>query len=120
MYNQASRDHDRDGILSRIEYGPDFNVAALDTDGDKIPDFRDVDDDGDGVLTIVETKKPLPLLLGQGTSLNYPYDPIPDNPATPQNESEPKGIPSASGDGTSPTRLRRHLDKNSKPPFIVY
>jgi FKBP-type peptidyl-prolyl cis-trans isomerase len=120
LYNQMSRDHDRDGILSRIEYGPDFNVAALDTDGDKISNYRDVDDDGDGVLTIVETKKPLPLSSGQGTSLNYPYDPITDNPATPENESEPKGIPSASGDGITPTRLRRHLDKNSKPPFIVY
>jgi hypothetical protein len=120
LFNQRSRDHDRDGILSRIEYGPDFNAAALDTDGDKILDYRDVDDDGDGVLTIVETKKPLPLSVGQGTSLNYPYNPIADNPATPENESEPKGIPSASGDGVTPTRLRRHLDKNSKPPFIVY
>lgn len=121
LYNQRYRDHDRDRILSKIEYGADFNAKALDTDGDGLPDYLDVDDDGDGVLTKVELKKPLPILAGQGTSLYYPYDPIADDPTTPSiNESEPKGIPSASGDGITPSRLRRHLDKNCKPPFLVY
>jgi hypothetical protein len=115
LHSQKSRDHDRDQILSRIEYGPNFNLDALDTDGDKVPDYRDVDDDGDGVLTKVEIKKPTPFL---GSSLYYPFDPVADDPSTPSvNELEPKGIPSASGDGISPTRLRRHLDKATKPPY---
>ena len=121
LYNQRYRDHDRDGILSKDEYGPDFNLKAIDTDGDGIPDYLDVDDDGDGFLTIFEIKKPLPLQPGQGTSLNYPYNPIADDPSTPSiDESEPKGIPDASGDGTTPTRVRRHLDKNAKPPYTTY
>ena len=72
-------------------------------------------------LTKVEIKKPLPLLPGQGITLNYPFDPIVDNPSTPLvDETEPKGIPSDSGDGVTPTRKRRHLDKTSKPPFTTY
>jgi hypothetical protein len=118
LYLQRARDHDGDQILSRIEYGLDFNEDALDTDGDKIPDYRDVDDDGDGALTKVEIKKPTPFL---GSSLYYPFDPVVDNPFTTLvDETEPKGIPNASGDGVSSTRLRRHLDKTSKPPFTTY
>ena len=51
MFNLQYRDHDRDGILSKYEYGPDFNAEANDTDEDGIPDYIDVDDDGDGHLT---------------------------------------------------------------------
>ncbi|HBD26869.1 FKBP-type peptidylprolyl isomerase [Flavobacterium sp.] len=126
LHNLRRRDHDRDGILSMYEYGDPldtdrFNKDAIDTDEDERPDYLDVDDDGDGVLTKVEIKKPLPLLPGQGTSLNYPFDPIADDPTTTLvDETEPKGIPSDSGDGTTPTRIRRHLDKTSKPPFTTY
>lgn len=121
LYNQRYRDHDLDQILSKDEYGADFNAEAVDTDGDGIPDYIDVDDDGDGFLTKYEIKKPIPLLTGQGTSLYYPFNPIADDPATTTiDETEPKGIPSASGDGTTPTRLRRHLDKTAKPPFTTY
>lgn len=118
LYSQRTRDHDRDQIPSRFEYGPNFNETALDTDGDKLPDYRDVDDDADGVLTKVEIKKPTPFL---GSNLYYPFDPVADDPSTPfVNELEPKGIPNASGDGTSPARLRRHLDKTTKPPYTIY
>ena len=43
-------DHDQDGIPS-IEEGFETN---LDTDGDGIPDYLDIDDDGDNVITSVE------------------------------------------------------------------
>ncbi len=120
LYNLRFRDHDQDGILSKYEYG-DFDGIPTDTDGDGIPDYLDVDDDGDGYLTKFEIKKPLPLQAGQGSSLSYPFDPVLDDPLTPTvDESEPKGIPDASGDGTTPTRLRRHLDKNAKPPYTTY
>jgi hypothetical protein len=121
LYNLDFRDHDKDGVLSKYEYGADFNAEANDTDGDDIPDYIDVDDDGDGFMTKFEIKKPVPLLVGQGTSLYYPFNPIADDPSTPLvDESEPKGIPDASGDGTTSTRLRRHLDKTVKPPYNTY
>lgn len=51
LHNLRYKDHDRDNILSKDEYGVDFNNKALDTDGDGYPDFLDPDDDGDGILT---------------------------------------------------------------------
>jgi FKBP-type peptidyl-prolyl cis-trans isomerase FkpA len=113
-------DHDYDGIDSKDE-GFDLITGQstnLDTDGDGRLNYLDQDDDGDSYLTKFEIKKPTPFL---GTSLYYPFSPIADNPATPTiDESEPKGIPSASGDGVTTTRLRRHLDRNSHPPFTTY
>jgi FKBP-type peptidyl-prolyl cis-trans isomerase FkpA len=139
LYKQHARDHDQDRILSKYEYGQpeldgvvdhvngkiNYNKTALDTDDDGIPDYLDIDDDGDGFLTKFEIKKPVPLLPNQGTSLYYPFHPITDNPTTSQNEEEPKGIPSkellnGSPDGATLSRLRRHLDKTSKPPFTIY
>jgi FKBP-type peptidyl-prolyl cis-trans isomerase FkpA len=108
LYLQRSRDHDLDQILSRIEYGPDFNADALDTDGDKIPNYRDVDDDADGVLTKVEIAFTY-MDSGILKTKYYPYNGAAvDNPATPYDER--KGIPSCSNDFTLPTRLRKHLD----------
>ncbi len=117
------RDHDGDKVLSKYEdVNKDGDFTNDDTDGDGRPNYKDQDDDGDDVLTRFEIRKPLPLLPGQGTSLYYPYDPIADDPATVEDETEPKGIPNAAGDGvtTSPDRLRRHLDKNAKPPYPTY
>lgn len=51
LHSLRYKDHDRDNILSKDEYGTDFNSKALDTDGDGYPDFLDPDDDGDGILT---------------------------------------------------------------------
>ena len=114
--NYADTDYDR--IDSKDEgYNPLTNTYTQDTDGDGRLDYIDQDDDGDGFLTKYEIKKPTPFL---GNSLYYPFDVIADNPATTINESEPKGIPSSSGDGVTTTRVRRHLDKNSRPPFTTY
>lgn len=116
------QDHDRDRILSKDE---DLNGDGFftndDSDGDGIQNFQDIDDDADGAFTRDEIRKPTPLMAGQGTSAYYPFNPVVDNPSTTLiNESEPKGIPDASGNGTLLTRTRRHLDKNAKPPYTTY
>jgi FKBP-type peptidyl-prolyl cis-trans isomerase FkpA len=112
-------DHDYDRIDSKDEgFDPITGQSTkLDTDGDGRLDYLDQDDDGDSYLTKFEIKKPTPFL---GTSLYYPFSPIVDDITTPIDETEPKGIPSASGDSNTTTRLRRHLDKNSHPPFTIY
>ncbi|MCJ7759098.1 MAG: hypothetical protein MUP24_13250, partial [Gillisia sp.] len=46
-------DHDKDGILS-VDEGMDETNDGRDTDGDGIPDYLDIDDDGDNVKTSVE------------------------------------------------------------------
>lgn len=52
LYDQRYKDHDRDRILSKDEYGVvDFNEEPIDTDGDELPDYLDPDDDNDGILT---------------------------------------------------------------------
>jgi len=51
-------DHDMDGVFSYLEdINNDGNNFNDDTDGDGIPDFLDVDDDGDGVLTKDEIER---------------------------------------------------------------
>lgn len=113
-----------------------------DTDGDGIADFVDFDDDGDGFTTRFEITKPagqvgMGTLDGQsyyfGVRLYYPWEPLVDNPNTPNtDETEPRGIPrrptgaladpskaeSSTNvkaylpeDYTDPLRLRIHLDK---------
>lgn len=115
------RDQDRDKILSKDEVDPNVinqNPLDYDSDGDGYANMYDSDDDNDYYLTKNEIKKPTPFL---GTSLYYPFNLILDNPLTTGvDESEPKGIPDASGDGVSSGRLRRHLDPNSHPPFTTY
>jgi FKBP-type peptidyl-prolyl cis-trans isomerase FkpA len=137
LYNLKENDHDDDGVLSKYEdLNNDNNYYNDDTDGDKIPNFLDVDDDGDGYLTKSEIKKPTPLLITDGPSSYFPYNPftVLDDPATTEDESlksEPKGIPrkftgpnNSSGlptplpsDYTDVNRLRRHLDPTAKPPY---
>ncbi len=64
------RDHDRDGIPSRFEdINGDGDFYNDDTDGDGIPDFLDVDDDGDSFLTKYEILDP--------DGNRYPFDDIP-------------------------------------------
>lgn len=112
-------DSDYDRIDSKDEdINGDGDPTNDDTDGDGRPNYLDQDDDGDSSLTKDEIRKPTPFL---GTSTYYPLDPILDDPATTTiDETEPKGIPDASGNGVLTTRLRRHLDPNSKPPFTTY
>jgi hypothetical protein len=116
LISQKHRDHDNDRVLSVFEYY-DTNGNVLDTDGDGVPNYLDIDDDGDGFLTKQEIRKPTPILISDGPSLYYPFNAfvVVDNPLTPEDESlnsEPKGIPSCSGDFTTPTRIRKHLDPN--------
>ena len=45
-------DHDNDGVLSYLEdINEDGDVKNDDSDEDSIPDYLDIDDDGDGILT---------------------------------------------------------------------
>lgn len=55
LINQRHRDQDQDKILSIYEYY-DENGNIMDTDGDRVPDYLDTDDDGDGFLTKAEIR----------------------------------------------------------------
>jgi len=79
LYEIQRVDNDGDGVFS---YQEDLNndgyvrvleegvVNPDDTDGDEVPDFLDVDDDADFIMTKTEIKNPL-------TGIAYPYDQIP-------------------------------------------
>lgn len=137
------KDHDRDGVLSKDEADPNPTVpnpklVDYDSDGDGIANMFDVDDDGDNVLTKNELKYTYTVDNIKYTRY-YPYNGADtDNLSTPWDER--KGIPRAftgplmpviippsttpvmlrspgPGDFTDPSRLRRHLDRNAKPPF---
>jgi len=133
LYNIERLDQDNDGVFSYQEdlnndgYVYDFRSLgnyptppedairyADDTDKDFVPDFLDVDDDGDNYTTRLEITKPAG--TNSGLSLYFPFDPIVDNPLTTAVETETKGIPSYDGtkvekfDYTTPGRLRIHLD----------
>jgi FKBP-type peptidyl-prolyl cis-trans isomerase FkpA len=65
------RDHDRDGIKSYHEdRNGDGDYYNDDTDGDGVPDFLDVDDDGDNVITKFEIRN--------AEGVRYEYDMIPN------------------------------------------
>ena len=157
LYDLQHLDHDNDGVLDYQEdvsvdkdgnknndgYMYDFRDTARypnppanlvdDTDKDGIADFVDFDDDGDGYTTRFELTKPTDAAYS-GISKYYPYDPILDNPNTPNtDESEIWGIPRRPtgaladddqpesytnskayipADYTDPGRLRIHVDKS--------
>ncbi|WP_445711675.1 FKBP-type peptidyl-prolyl cis-trans isomerase [Flavobacterium sp.] len=129
LFALKKNDHDRDRVLSQYEdLNDDNDYFNDDTDGDNIPDFLDIDDDGDGFVTKTEIKKP----DGEaGLSLYYPFNPIADNPLTTEDETELKAIPRKftgpnnssnlptplPSDYTEIGRLRRHLDPTCKPPY---
>ncbi len=133
LKSQKSRDHDRDGILSKFEVNPTIanqKPKEYDSDGDGTPNFYDIDDDGDHFMTKVEIKRPN--ISTNVTNGYYPYNgEAVDNPLT-TNIDERQGVPRkytgpnnpANGlptplptDYTDPTRLRRYLDPTSYPPF---
>lgn len=79
LYEIERVDNDGDGIFSfqedlngdgyvRVLEEEDTNVD--DTDGDDVPDFLDIDDDGDFFITKEEIKNPL-------TGIAYPFNDIP-------------------------------------------
>ncbi|MFI0426720.1 MAG: FKBP-type peptidyl-prolyl cis-trans isomerase [Flavobacterium sp.] len=52
LFSLKERDHDKDRILSKYEdLNNNGDYFDDDTDGDKLPDFLDFDDDGDGRIT---------------------------------------------------------------------
>ena len=135
LKSQKSRDHDRDGILSKYEVAapttlvPNPKQKDYDSDGDGTPNFYDIDDDGDRFMTKVEIKRPN--ISANVTNGYYPYDGAAvDNPLTP-NIDERQGVPRKftgpvnttnlptplPADYTDPTRLRRYLDPTNFPPF---
>jgi hypothetical protein len=97
LFELKYRDHDSDGILSKDEVplGSDFlyDPQDYDSDGDGIPNYFDVDDDNDRVLTKRELKKP------DGTYHTF------------------ETAPGCDGLATNPARVRRYLDPACKPPF---
>ncbi|KLT70822.1 MULTISPECIES: FKBP-type peptidyl-prolyl cis-trans isomerase [unclassified Flavobacterium] len=102
-------DHDFDGIYDFEEdlngdgYMYDFRNTTKypnppdgklldDTDHDGLADFIDVDDDGDGYTTLLEITKPAG--VNSGVSKYYPFNPVADNPNTPNvDETELWAIP---------------------------
>ena len=99
-------DLDGDGYLYKLEKDV---VNPDDTDGDEIPDFLDVDDDGDYFTTKSETKY-LTASDPQQIARFYPFNGATvDDPTTPFVD-ESKGVPNCSGDFTNPTRLRKYRD----------
>lgn len=140
LYELKYRDHDGDKILSKDEvpYNSDFLYDPQDYNsdadfpvgnGDEVPNYFDVDDDNDRVLTkneIIQYVDPV-----TGEKHYYPFNgAATDDPTTPWDDRQ--GIPRAftgpinpatglktplPEDFTEPTRLRRHLDPNSKPPY---
>jgi hypothetical protein len=57
LYQSGHNDHDGDGIPSHLEdLNVNENVFDDDTDGDKVPNFLDANDDGDSIITRNEIK----------------------------------------------------------------
>ncbi|RZJ54046.1 MAG: hypothetical protein EOO44_06460 [Flavobacterium sp.] len=133
LFSLQRLDHDFDGVfdfeedLNHDGYLYDFRntakypnppkdlVSIDDTDKDGVADFIDVDDDGDGYTTFFEITKPTGAPK-TGLSTYYPYNPVLDNPNTPNvDETETYGIPEFAATGepdyTSPGRKRIHVDK---------
>ena len=128
-----------DGTVTVIEGVPDGYVYSLakdivnhdDTDSDDIPDFLDVDDDGDYFTTKSETSYVNPD-DPQLTVRYYPYQgSAADDPLTPyvdERKGVPRkftgpnnilGLPTSNNpdDFTDLTRIRRYLDVTAKPKF---
>ena len=113
LLNVARLDQDNDGILSNDEDINKDHYMTLpedDTDGDGILNFLDVDDDGDNFLTNLEIRRPN--LNAAGRYTYYPFNGAAvDDPST-SDIDETQGVPDCSGNFSSPTRLRKYLDKN--------
>lgn len=129
LYELQYRDQDGDGIKSKDErldvaLSSDIsywrnNPLKYDTDADGIPNMYDIDDDADGFLTKAETLE-FTDVSNNNKKFYYNYNAPAaiDNLATP-NINESRGIPARTGtspsfsfDYNTPTRVRKHLDKN--------
>ncbi|HEX9980659.1 MAG TPA: FKBP-type peptidylprolyl isomerase [Flavobacterium sp.] len=118
LYEVIRLDQDQDGIPSYLEDldGDRYmriiaeGVNPDDTDGDKAPDYLDLDDDGDFVLTRIETQRPMIDPDDENeVKTYYPFNgAATDDPSTPYDDT--KGIPNCSGDFYTPNRLRKYRD----------
>ncbi len=125
LYEVKRMDQDSDGIPSYLEdlsgpiagsspdgyiyVMPEDQVNQDDTDGDHFPDYLDLDDDGDQVLTKTERIQYIDPITN--VKFYYSYDGAAvDDPLTPYNETQ--GVPSCgtTPDYTTPTRLRKYRD----------
>lgn len=105
------------------------STEAYDIDGDGYINMYDIDDDGDHVLTRVEIKQytdPITLkvhLFGfNGATVDDPTTPYDERLGIPRKYTGPvnstTNLPTpVPADYTDPTRLRRHLDPTSYPPY---
>lgn len=93
LYEVQRLDQDGDGIPTYLEDidGDGYITELDDTDHDNIVDFRDIDDDGDQILTQNELK-------------------IPDT--DPQEYYDYFTVPDCSGNTTDPNRIRKYLDSS--------
>lgn len=85
----TATDHDGDGVLSNNE----GMAQERDTDGDGIPDYLDIDDDGDNILTRVEIE-----VEAENTVNDYPDS---DNDGTPDYldaDDDNDGVPTRNED----------------------
>lgn len=82
LMNLRYKDHDADKILSKDEYGPNYPSSYLDSDGDGVKDYLDIDDDNDGVLTKVELATTSATLITGVNSSHYVYSTIPVCPGS--------------------------------------
>lgn len=73
LYDVDWIDHDNDGIYTRFETIDGVDPANYDTDGDGIPNYLDVDDDNDTILTRAEIRIP-----GSNPVAYYDFENIPD------------------------------------------
>ncbi|KIC00905.1 FKBP-type peptidyl-prolyl cis-trans isomerase FkpA precursor [Flavobacterium sp. JRM] len=133
LYALQRLDHDGDGILSYLEdkngdgYMRDMRNTTEypnqklgdnpdDTDKDGVPDFLDVDDDGDGYTTKVETKRPDIIIDGKTISNGYyPFNGAAEDDLSTIYIDETQGVPAyiqatKTFDYTSPERTRVYLD----------
>lgn len=146
LHTLRKRDHDGDTVKSFNEdMNADGNFFNDDTDADNIPNFLDLDDDGDNFLTKNELRiqKRIQDPSNAGSSILKLYGYYPFDGATEDNQAtldinEKQGIPrkftgaaftiSINGklttfnaaqptDFTDAARLRRHTDKTAFPPF---
>ena len=128
-----------DGTVTVIEGVPDGYVYSLakdivnhdDTDSDDIPNFLDVDDDGDYFTTKSETSYVNPddpqlkvrYYPYQGTAADDPLTPyVDERKGVPRKFTGPNntlGLPTSNSpdDFTDLTRIRRYLDVTAKPKF---
>jgi FKBP-type peptidyl-prolyl cis-trans isomerase FkpA len=107
-------DTDNDGIDSQFEgFDANGDSTKQDTDKDGKLDYIDIDDDGDNFLTKYEIKRPKILVSGVWVDNGYyPYNGAAADDLSTPNIDERQGIPDCNGDFTTPTRIRRHLDKH--------